>query len=112
MQPKLSVIIPCYNVGKYLPRLLDSILIQTYDNVEIVCVDDGSTDNTKEVIDIYESRFLEKGYEYICVSQKNAGVCTAINKGLQYIFVGNTLFGRTVMTGMKMRMYFSMPSLH
>lgn len=38
MQPKLSVIIPCYNVGKYLPRLLDSILIQTYDNVEIVCV--------------------------------------------------------------------------
>lgn len=52
MQPKLSVIIPCYNVGKYLPRLLDSILIQTYDNVEIVCVDDGSTDNTKEVIDI------------------------------------------------------------
>ena len=43
---KISIIIPCYNVEKYLPKCLDSIVNQTYKNLEIICINDGSTDNT------------------------------------------------------------------
>lgn len=59
MQPsapavKLSIIVPCYNSGDYLPRCLDSLLSQTLDKLEIVCVNDGSTDNTLDILRAYE----------------------------------------------------------
>ena len=51
--PKISVVIPIYNVEDYLPKCLDSLLLQTYDNFEIIAVNDGSTDHC---LDIYKSR--------------------------------------------------------
>jgi glycosyltransferase involved in cell wall biosynthesis len=59
--PKISVIIPTYNSANYLPEAIESVLAQTYKNFEIVVIDDGSTDNTKEVVVPYLDQivFLE-----------------------------------------------------
>lgn len=52
----ISVIIPAYNVAPWLPRCLDSILAQTYPKLEIIVVDDGSADNTRQVMEDYAAR--------------------------------------------------------
>ena len=51
--PKVSIIVPVYNVEKYLCQCLDSLVNQTLTDIEIICVDDGSTDSTPEIIDEY-----------------------------------------------------------
>ena len=53
---KVSIIVPCYNVEKYIERCLNSLINQEYSNIEILCIDDGSKDNTKKII----KNFLEK----------------------------------------------------
>ena len=52
-QHKISVIIPCYNAGKYIIEAVDSIINQTYRNLEILLIDDGSSDDTKSIIANY-----------------------------------------------------------
>ena len=53
MQPKVSVIIPVYNVEKFLPECLDSVLNQTLTDIEIICVEDCSTDNSATILKEY-----------------------------------------------------------
>ena len=53
---KITVIIPVYNVENYLERCLKSILYNTYTNLEIICVNDGSTDNSKKILESYSKR--------------------------------------------------------
>ena len=48
---KVSVIVPVYNTGKYLERCLDTLLNQTLSDIEIICINDGSTDNSLEILD-------------------------------------------------------------
>ena len=79
MQPKISVIIPVYNVEKYLRECLDSIVNQTFKDIEIICVDDGSTDKSLEILREYE----QKDKRIIVISQPNKGVSTARNIGMQ-----------------------------
>ena len=55
-EPKISVIVPVYNVEKYLPKCLDSILCQTFSNIEIICVNDGSTDNSRKILEEYKNK--------------------------------------------------------
>lgn len=70
--PRVSVLIPTFNCGRFLGEALDSVLAQTYKDYEIVIVDDGSTDDTKNVVDRYGSRVI---YTY----QPNGGLSSARN---------------------------------
>ena len=58
----VSLLTPCYNAGHLIHRLLDSVLNQTYPFIEMIVIDDGSTDNSEQVIRSYISRFEERGY--------------------------------------------------
>ena len=72
----VSVIIPCYNHAAYLPKAIESILTQTYNKYEIIVVDDGSTDNTKQVTEAY----VNVQYVY----QRNGGLSAARNTGIAH----------------------------
>ncbi len=74
----ISVIVPVYNADKYLTRCLDSIINQTYQNIEIILVNDGSTDSSKETIGEYE----KKDNRIVAVHKQNGGESTARNMGL------------------------------
>lgn len=78
---KISLILPCYNVAKYVTKCLDSIINQTYKNLEIICVNDGSLDNTLEVLNEYK----KKDDRIIVVSQENMGLSGARNTGAKYV---------------------------
>lgn len=86
----VSIITPCYNGADYVHRLLDSILNQTYTNIEFIFVNDGSTDDTERVVLEYKPKFEAKGYSFIYIYQDNAGQSAALNKGLK-IFSGDYL---------------------
>lgn len=75
---KISVIIPIYNAEKYLNKCLDSIISQTYQNLEIIAVDDGSTDNSGLICDQY----VQKDKRIRVIHKKQGGVCEARNAGL------------------------------
>lgn len=85
MQPLVSILTPTYNCGKYIHRLLDSILRQTYLSIEMFVIDDGSTDNTKNIIEKYSTLFSAKGYNLNYIHQENQGQSVAINNGLKLI---------------------------
>lgn len=77
--PFISIIIPVYNSEKLLKQCLDSVLNQTLNNIEIICVDDGSTDNSFEILKEYE----KKDNRVIALTQKNSGAGVARNKGVE-----------------------------
>lgn len=77
--PKVSVIVPVYNVGKYLAKCLDSLVGQTYQNIEILVVNDGSTDGSEQVIQEYVQRYPAKIKSF---TKKNGGLSDARNFGI------------------------------
>lgn len=81
----VSVITPAYNAGKFIHKLLDSILLQTYPNIEMFVIDDGSIDNTADIVREYYEAFTNKGYALNYVYQENSGQSVAINKGLKLV---------------------------
>lgn len=78
-QPKVSVILPVYNVGKYLRQSLDSLLDQTLKEIEIICVDDGSTDDSYEILEEYKL----KDSRIKVIHKENKGTGAARNDGLR-----------------------------
>lgn len=86
----VSLLIPCYNGEKTIARLLDSVLAQTYENIEVIVVNDGSTDRSEEIIHSYEHKFFDTGRKLICVNQQNRGLGGAIDTALKH-FHGNYL---------------------
>lgn len=76
----ISVIIPVYNVQDYLPRCLDSVINNSYSNLEIICVNDGSTDNCADILKNYEN----KDSRIHVFSKENGGVSSARNEGLKH----------------------------
>lgn len=79
MEKKVSIIIPCYNQGKYVQDALNSAINQTYKNIEIICINDGSSDNSNEII----KKFIlnHKNIKYIN-RDKNMGVANARNTAI------------------------------
>lgn len=78
MEKLITVIIPVYNVEKYLSRCLESIITQTYSHLQIICVNDGSTDNSLIILEEYQKK--DKRIEII--TQENLGLSEARNTGL------------------------------
>ena len=78
MKKLVSVIVPIYNTSCYLDRCITSIINQTYDNIEVILVDDGSTDNSLEICKVYEN----KDERITIYSKKNGGVSSARNLGI------------------------------
>lgn len=79
----VSIIMPCYNSEAYLRRALDSILEQTYNYIELVAVNDGSQDNTLQMLHSYENKFKDRGFRLIILSQQNEGPGYAAINGLE-----------------------------
>lgn len=82
-QITISVIVPAYNIDQYLPRCLDSLLVQTHSNLEIIVVDDGSTDKTAMVIEEY----VVKDSRIKSIHKRNGGVSSARVEGI-YASIG------------------------
>ena len=79
IQPKISIIVPVYNTEKYLSQCLESLLKQTLTEIEIICIDDGSTDGSGKILEEYR----QKDARIIVMRQQNAGQSTARNKGIK-----------------------------
>ena len=78
-EPKVSIIVPVYNTAKYLPACIESLIGQTYQNLEIILVDDGATDDSGKIADEY----AKKDTRIKVVHQKNGGQSAARNRGLE-----------------------------
>ena len=78
---KISIIVPVYNVEKYLPKCLDSLINQTYKNLEIICVNDETPDGSLQILEDY----ARKDNRIKIVSQKNQGLSGARNTGAKYV---------------------------
>lgn len=81
----VSVVVPCYNCGGKIHRLFDSLLNQTYNHLQIIVVNDGSTDNSEDVIMDYEKKFLNQGQMFVYLKQTNGGLGSAINTGIKHV---------------------------
>lgn len=81
MSIKVSIIIPVYNVAKWLSECMDSVCAQTLKEIEIICVNDGSTDNSLDILENY----VRKDKRIRIVSQKNQGLSMARNAGMPFV---------------------------
>lgn len=77
-KPIISIIVPVYNAEKYLSVCLESLIGQTYENIEVICVNDGSTDHSQEILEAYE----KKDERIVTIHQQNTGLSGARNAGL------------------------------
>lgn len=77
--PKFSIIIPVYNVEKYLNQCLDSVFAQTFTDFEVICVNDGSTDGSLKILEEYKAKYLN----LVVISQQNSGAAGARNTGIK-----------------------------
>ena len=80
---KISVIVPVYKVEEFLPQCLDSILAQTLTEMEIICVNDGSPDNSLKILEEY----AKKDDRIVIINQKNGGLSSARNTGISVLLI-------------------------
>ncbi len=85
MSASVSVIIPCYNGAKTIDRAIRSVYAQNYPKMELIVVDDGSSDQSKEKILAWNQPFAEAGYSLKYIYQENQGPAEAVNTALQYV---------------------------
>ena len=77
--PLISVIIPAYNVEKYINRCIESIIYQDYKNIEVIIINDGSTDNTREICEQY----IKQDKRIRLINTENRGAGSARNTGIE-----------------------------
>ena len=80
-EPLISIVIPVYNAEKYLRACLDSVLAQTYKNWEAICVNDGSSDNSAQILEEYAA----KDARFHIIYQQNCGLAGARNSGIKKV---------------------------
>lgn len=78
---KVSMIITCYNKEPYIAEMFDTVIAQTWDNVEVILINDGSTDATRDIIYSYMPKFIKRGYETVFIDQPNRGKNKAMQSG-------------------------------
>lgn len=96
--PKISIIVPVFNVEQYLPRCIDSILNQSFRNFELLLIDDGSSDNSGNICD----RYAKNDFRIKVFHKKNGGVSSARNVGI------DNAIGDWIFFWMQMMNYFPM----
>ena len=84
---KLSIIVSIYNIENYIEKCLDSLIDNNMKNMEIICINDGSTDKSKDILE----KYIEKDSRIKVVTKENGGISSARNKGIEcakgeYIF--------------------------
>lgn len=79
VNPEISIIIPVYNPGKFINKCLNSIIHQTFKNIEILCIDDGSTDNSLNIL----KEFQKNDKRIRIFSQENLGAAASRNLGIE-----------------------------
>ncbi len=90
MKPLVSIITPCFNGEQFLDRYFNSILSQTYDHLELIFINDGSTDKTEEIALSYKEKLKKRNISYTYLYQENLGQAAALNRGLK-VFSGDYL---------------------
>lgn len=88
MNKNVSIITPCYNGEAYISRFLESVLSQRHRPIELIIINDGSTDNTEHVLCSFKERLEQEGINFIYLQQENKGQSAAINLALP-IFTGD-----------------------
>ena len=83
MKPLVSITTVTYNSEATLARTIESVLHQTYDNIEYLIVDGRSEDGTLEAAERYREQFRQRGYAYVIVSEPDRGMYDAMNKGIR-----------------------------
>lgn len=78
MTPKISVLVPIYNVERYLVQCLDSLAVQTMQDAEFICINDGSTDGSRDII----QRYLDSDSRFRLIDKENSGYGASMNRGL------------------------------
>jgi glycosyltransferase involved in cell wall biosynthesis len=84
-KPLISLIVPCYNVEKLCDRFFQSLLEQTYSRIQLILINDGSTDGTEQKLYSYKDALEKKGYIFEYIYQENRGLGGAINSGLKRV---------------------------
>jgi glycosyltransferase involved in cell wall biosynthesis len=79
----VSLVTVCFNSEQTIRCTIESVLNQTYSEIEYIIVDGLSKDNTLEIVHEYDEKFTEKGYKYRVISEKDNGIYDAMNKGIQ-----------------------------
>ena len=82
----VSIIVPCYNGQKFITRCFNSILNQSYKQIEVILVNDGSTDKSEEIISEYKNKFIEQGMKFNYIYKENGGMHTAHNVAYENIY--------------------------
>jgi len=82
-EPLVSIIVPAYNHEKYIAQCLESILKQTYKNIELIIINDGSKDLTVEIIKRYEEECQKRLQRFIFIDKENEGISKTLNRGIQ-----------------------------
>ena len=82
---KVSIVTPVYNGENHLAKMLDSVLVQDYPQIEMILSDDGSEDGTILVAESYREKFADRGYGYRIVRAEHKNASAAINQGLPYV---------------------------
>ena len=85
MRPLVSIVTPCYNGEEYVNRYFESILNQTYKHLELIFVNDGSTDCTEEIALSYKEALEKQGIRFVYLYQPNGRQAKAVNTGLKEI---------------------------